>query len=57
MGNFKLTMCNNSNCDFWQNENCLYGGTAEIKPNANQEGQCKAYEPYYEEDDYKRRII
>lgn len=52
MGNLKLIKCDNSKCDFWQDGNCLYGGTQEVKPDVNQEDQCRAFEPFCEEDNY-----
>ena len=51
MGNFKHIKCDNDKCDFWQDGNCLYGGTAEIVPNPLTNEQCKAYEPYRKEEE------
>ena len=51
MGNFNLVKCENDTCDFWQDGNCFYGGVLEIKPNVNQGDQCKAFEPFYEEEE------
>ena len=44
-------------CDFWQDNNCLYGGTAEINPSAEQQGQCKAFEPFYDEEESTKQLI
>nr|WP_024835449.1 hypothetical protein [Clostridium sp. 12(A)] len=51
MNNFKPICCNNNECDFWNDNKCLYGGTGEITPNPENESDCKSFEPFNEEDE------
>ena len=39
------TKCNNAECDFCCDNECLYGGTAKINPNPLTANQCGAFEP------------
>lgn len=50
MGNFKIILCNNDKCDFWQDNKCLYGGTGGINPNPENENDCKSFEPFDEDN-------
>ena len=41
----EIVWCNNTSCNFWCDDECLYGGTGEITPNPESNADCWACEP------------